>query len=43
MAETRVKMTKAGAVANVLPDHVKTWEEAGWKAEKPKAKKAASE
>lgn len=37
-----VKMTKAQdgaiAVANVLPDQVKTWEADGWSAQQPSSK-----
>lgn len=32
----RVKMTKKSGKANVLTADVKTWEEAGWKVERPK-------
>jgi len=40
--KARIKMTKpqhrATALANVLPEHVETWEDAGWKQEKPPKK-----
>lgn len=43
MAGTRVKMTKAGAVAHVLPGHVEAWKADGWKAAPAPKRKAVKD